>query len=116
MSAPRLDANSWDTQICIEVEQDGYSQSAAAVKAELKRLEKELQQADASGDRSQALNILSRMLDLQRRFMDRWPNGGRPATPIPVTDGRGSGGQVSDEDNGAAFRSPGRSGRNPDNV
>ena len=52
--------------------EDGYTQSAAAVKAELKRLGTDLQRADASGDRQQALDILSRMLDLQRQFMERW--------------------------------------------
>ena len=72
----------------VEVEQDGYSRSAAAFKAELKRLEQELQRADARGDRKQGLNILSRMLDLQRRFMERWQG----------------------------LRSPGRSGSNPDNA
>ena len=39
--------------------EDGFIKSAAAVKAELKRLEQELQQADARGDRRAALNILS---------------------------------------------------------
>jgi hypothetical protein len=88
MPAPRLDANSWHTQIFIEVEQDGYSKSAAAFKAELKRLEEELQRADARGDRKQGLNILSLMLDLQRRFMERWQG----------------------------LRSPARSGSSPDSV
>ena len=60
--------------------EDGYSKSAEAVKAELKRLEGELHRADASGDRTQALNILSRMLELQRRFMDRWITPGRPGS------------------------------------
>jgi hypothetical protein len=70
------------------VDEDGYSQSAAAVKAELKQLEEELQRADARGDRRQGLNILSRMLELQRRFMERWQR----------------------------LRSPGRSGSSPDNA
>jgi hypothetical protein len=59
---------------------EGYNKSAAAVKAELKRLEGELQLADARGDRKQALNILSEMLELQRRFMDRWLTPGRPGS------------------------------------
>jgi hypothetical protein len=62
------------------VAEDGYSKSAEAVKAELKRLEGELHRADARGDRKQALNILSRMLELQRRFMDRWTTPGRPGS------------------------------------
>lgn len=70
-----------------EVAQDGYNKSAAATKAELKQLEADLQQADAKGDRKQALNILSRMLELQKRFMERW-----------------------------SFRSPGRSDSNPGNA
>lgn len=60
--------------------EEGYNKSAAAVKAELKRLEGELHNADARGDRKQALNILSRMLELQRRFMDRWAMPGRPGS------------------------------------
>ncbi len=68
---------------------DGYTRSAAETQAELKQLEAELQQADARGDRKQALNILSRMLDLQRWFMNRW---------------------------GGALRSPGRSGSNLDSA
>jgi hypothetical protein len=62
------------------VAEEGYNQSAAAVKAELKRLESELHRADASGDRKTALNILSRMLELQRRFMDRWTTPARPGS------------------------------------
>ena len=69
-----------------EVAEEEFTKSAAAVKAELKRLGTDLQRADASGDRPKALNILSRMLDLQRKFMDRW------------------------------LRSPERSGSNPDSA
>jgi hypothetical protein len=61
---------------------DAYSKSAEAVKAELKRLEAELHRADAGGDRKQALNILSRMLELQRRFMDRWTTPARPGSNL----------------------------------
>jgi hypothetical protein len=62
------------------VAEDGYSKSAASVQAELKRLEGDLHRADARGDRKQALNILSRMLELQRKFMDRWITPGRPGS------------------------------------
>jgi hypothetical protein len=62
------------------VAEDGFTRSAATVQAELKRLEGELHGADARGDRKQALNILSRMLELQRKFMDRWITPGRPGS------------------------------------
>jgi hypothetical protein len=77
---PHLDAPSRDTQIFIEVAEDAYRKSAATVQAELKRLEGELHRADARGDRHKALSILSRMLELQRKFMDRWITPGRPGS------------------------------------
>lgn len=60
--------------------EEAYTKSAASVQAELKRLEGELHRADERGDRQQALNILSRMLELQRNFMDRWITPGRPGS------------------------------------
>jgi hypothetical protein len=55
--------------------------SVAALREELKRLEAELQRADAAGDRQSALEALARMLSLQKQFMKRWPPGRRPASP-----------------------------------
>jgi hypothetical protein len=98
-----------------EVAEQGYRGSAAATKAELKQLEADLQRADATGDRRQALNILSRMLELQRSFMNRWGQGGRPSTPTPVTGTQASA-AISEDDESLAVRSPGRSGSNPDSV
>ena len=92
---------------------EGYTKSAATVKAELKRLEAELQRADGRGDRRLALNILSRMLDLQRRFMDRWQGSARP-TPAPVAQPQGRAPEVDDDP--SVVRSPGRSGSNPGSV
>jgi hypothetical protein len=88
----------------------GFTESAAVVKAELKRLETELQRADARGDRRTALTLLSRMLDLQRRFMDRWSSPAR-TTPPPATGPAGRG-----DDEQKPVTPPGRSGSNPDNV
>jgi hypothetical protein len=93
---------------------EGYGKSAAVVKEELKRLEAELQRADHQGDRRLALNILSRMLDLQRRFMDRWQGIARP-TPAPLVQPQGRA-QVVDDDDPSGVTPPGRSGSNPGNV
>jgi hypothetical protein len=57
---------------------DDYPDSAAALRADLKRLEAELRRADQAGDRRAALNALERMLELQRAFMRRWASPPRP--------------------------------------
>jgi len=54
-----------------------FAGSVAALREELKGLEAELQRADAAGDRVSALEVLARMLWLQKQFMNRWPSGRR---------------------------------------
>lgn len=59
-----------------------FSDEVAQLKQELSRLQTELRAADAVGDRRKALDILTRMLELQSAFFKRWqmppqrPEGG----------------------------------------
>ena len=66
-----LDGAPTCTHIRVWVEEK-FPESVAALKAELKRLEGDLRTADASGNRSIALNILARMLQLQKKFRQSW--------------------------------------------
>jgi hypothetical protein len=69
---------------------EDFTGSAAALREELKKLERELRRADQAGDRRAALNALERMLVLQKDFMARWPAPRRPpdAGDGNVTDPR----------------------------
>jgi hypothetical protein len=73
-----------------------FPESVAVLRAELKRLESELRDADAVGDRRRALNTLASMLQLQKRFMQRWSRQSpsqqdRDKQPAPTPAGAGPG-------------------------
>jgi hypothetical protein len=77
-----------------------FPESVAVLRAELKRLESELRAADAVGDRRRALNTLASMLQLQKRFMNRWSRQSpsqqdRDSQPAPNPAGSGGGNGTS---------------------
>lgn len=59
-----------------------FRREAEQLKAQLARLHDRMREADATGRKQVALDLMSEMLDLQREFFSRW----KTATP-PVLEG-----------------------------
>jgi hypothetical protein len=58
-----------------------FASEVERLKRELARLQQELRAADAAGNRTEAIDILARMLKLQSEFFERWRVPGNVPPP-----------------------------------